>query len=246
MRHTHKQNMNPLLVVGHIAVVLLLVVVVFQLNTLNTSLTEGVVAAPSEANAQAPTAAAPNEPTPTPAAGITAEQMEALLEDAYVKGDADAPVTIVEYSDFECPFCARFYSDTLGQIEENYIETGQVKLAYKHFPLSFHPNAPKAAEAFECAGEQGQAYEMHDIIFEQGIGSGVPTFKQYAADLSLDTAQFNDCLDSGKHSAKVAAQAQEAQSVGVRGTPGFLINGQLVSGAQPYAVFEQAIEAALG
>jgi protein-disulfide isomerase len=243
MRHTQKHSMNPLLMIGHVVVILLLVVMVVQLDTLNNNIDGGVVAAPSNGGAAAPSAA--QAPTaPQPAAGVTAEQMAALLEDANVKGDPDAPVTIVEYSDFECPFCARFYSDTLSQIEAQYIDTGVVKLAYKHFPLSFHPNAQKAGEAFECAADQDAAWEMHDTLFEKGMGSGVPTFKQYAADLGLDQAEFDDCLDSGKYATKVSSQAQEAQSVGVRGTPGFLINGQLVSGAQPFAVFQQAIEAA--
>lgn len=237
--------MNPLLIMGNVVVVLLLVVMVFQLSSISTQLEGLEVAAPRPSQ---PTAdAAPTQPTPAPTPqGVDEARMQELLENAVVKGDTDAPVTIVEYSDFECPFCARFYSSTLGQIESNFVETGQVKLAYKHFPLSFHPNAQKAGEAFECANDQGKAWEMHDKLFESGVEGGVTTFQQYASDLGLDTEAFNECLSSGKYADKVSSDAQEAQSVGVRGTPGFLINGQLVSGAQPYQVFEQAINQALG
>lgn len=230
------------MMVMHIVVVLLLVVLVFQLSSLNNKFDSlSGVAPAAAAAAPIPTAAAPSAAPTT----VDSAKMEELLEGAYIKGDPDAPVTIIEYSDFECPFCARFYSDTLGQIEANYIATGKVKLAYKHFPLSFHPNAQKAGEAFECAGEQGKAYDMHDLLFENGVVGGVATFKAYAGQLGLDQTQFDTCLDNGKYASKVSAGAQEAQSVGVRGTPGFLVNGQLISGAQPYVVFQQAIDAAL-
>lgn len=104
-------------------------------------------------------------------ASPSANNIQITAQD-YVKGDSNAPVTIIEYSDFECPFCARFYTDSFGQIEKNYIDTGKVKFVYRHFPLSFHPNAQKAAEAVECAGKVGGAekfWEMHDLLFEKGV-----------------------------------------------------------------------------
>ncbi|MDP3990126.1 MAG: thioredoxin domain-containing protein [archaeon] len=165
--------------------------------------------------------------------------------DDAVRGDPKAPVTIVEFSDYECPFCGRFYSETLGQIESKYIDTGKVKLVYKDFPLSFHPQAQKAAEAAECAGEQGKYYEMHDLLFEQGVQGGVAGFKQYARQLGLNTARFDTCLDSGEMASEVQADMIAGQRAGIQGTPGFIINGQLVSGAQPFAVFDAAIQAAL-
>jgi protein-disulfide isomerase len=181
----------------------------------------------------------PNNPT-VPSAPVKVD-----IDDDSIKGDKNAPVTIVEFSDYECPFCARFYSQTLSQIDENYIKTGKVRLVYRDFPLSIHPQAQKAAEAAECAGEQDKYYDMHNILFEKGVSGGVTSFKQYASEIGLDTAKFNSCLDSGKMASEVQKDFQDGQSYGVRGTPAFFINGQLVSGAQPYANFEAAIEAAL-
>ncbi len=172
--------------------------------------------------------------------------MAEIIDDDSIKGDANAPVTIVEFSDFECPFCARFYEQTLPQIEEEYIETGQVKLVFRDFPLtSIHPNAQKAAEAAECAGEQEMYWEMHDVLFEEGVSGGVSTFKQYADDLGLDTEEFNSCLDSGEMADEVSMDMTDGTALGIRGTPGFIINGQLVSGAQPFSVFQQIIESEL-
>lgn len=171
--------------------------------------------------------------------------MDALIDDDAIKGDPDAPVTIVEWSDFECPFCTMFYTQTLGQIQTEYIDTGKVKFVYRDFPLSFHANAQKSAEAAECAGEQGKYFEMHDKLFEEGVGGGVSSFKQFAADIELDTTEFNDCLDSGEMAGEVAKDMQDGSEAGIRGTPGFIINGQLVSGAQPFENFKQIIEAEL-
>lgn len=172
------------------------------------------------------------------------------LDGAYAKGSEDAEVTIIEYSDFECPFCARFASDTLPQIQENYIDTGKVKFVYKHFPLSIHQVADEAAEAAECAGVQGSFYDMHDMLFERqsqwaGTSDPITVFTGYAEDLGLDTGDFRSCLESGEFADKVAADFQEGSQAGVRGTPAFFVNGRLISGAQPYSVFREAIDAAL-
>lgn len=171
--------------------------------------------------------------------------MVTLIDDDEVKGSADAPVTIVEFSDFECPFCTRFYTQTLPQIEEQYIKTGNVKFVYRDFPLGFHANAQKAAEAAECAAEQGKFWEMHDKLFEEGVEGSVSSFKRFAADLGLDTTKFNDCLDSGKMESEVKKDMADGSAMGISGTPGFIINGQLVSGAQPFEVFKQIIDGEL-
>jgi protein-disulfide isomerase len=168
-----------------------------------------------------------------------------LADDDAVKGDADAPVTIVEFSDFECPFCGRYFEQTYPKIVQNYIETGKVKYIFRDFPLSFHANAQKAAEAAECAGEQGKYFEMHDLLFANQDSLNVESYKQYAEDLGLDTEQFNTCLDSGEMADEVAADFTYGQQVGVTGTPAFFINGKMISGAQPYEAFEQVIEEAL-
>ncbi|MBI2582348.1 DsbA family protein [Candidatus Woesearchaeota archaeon] len=179
---------------------------------------------------------------PSPTVDI---DMEELLDDDDVKGDKDAPVTIVEWSDYECPFCGRFYTETLPSLEQEYIKTGKVKFVYRDFPLSFHPNAQKAAEAAECAGEQGKYWEMHNMLFEQGVQGGVAGFKQYAKTLGLNSAKFDTCLDSGAMAAEVRADMADGTSVGIQGTPGFIVNGKLISGAQPFTVFKQVIDAEL-
>jgi len=186
----------------------------------------------------------PNNNADAPSAAVLAD-MDELADDDAIKGDADAPVTIVEWSDYECPFCARFYDQTLSQIDEEYIKTGKVKLIYRDFPLGFHAQAQKAAEAAECAGEQGKYFDMHDALFDNGVTGGVSSFKQFAADIGLDTSEFNDCLDSGAMADEVAKDLKDGSAVGITGTPGFIINGKLVSGAQPFSVFKQVIDAEL-
>ncbi len=198
-------------------------------------------AAPSAVDAQ-PAQPRGNQPSQPSAPSV---DMKALIDDDTVKGDPNAPITIVEWSDFECPFCTRFYQNTLGQIQREYIDTGKVKFVYRDFPLNFHKNAQKSAEAAECADEQGKFWEMHDILFEKGVSGGVDSFKQFATDIGLDTSKFNDCLDSGKMADEVLQDMQDGQAAGIRGTPGFVINGKGVSGAQPFENFKQIIEAEL-
>ena len=188
----------------------------------------------------------PNLPTAPSAPSVpTNVDMKSLQDDDAFKGEKNAPVVIVEFSDYQCPFCQRFYQQTLGQIEQQYIKSGKVKLVYRDFPLDFHPNAQKAAEAAECAGEQNKYWEMHNKLFESGVEGGVATFKVYAKDLGLDTGKFDTCLDSGKTASEVKKDMQDGSAAGISGTPGFIINGQLISGAQPFSVFQQVIEANL-
>lgn len=169
-----------------------------------------------------------------------------MMDDDYVKGDMDAPVTIVEFSDFECPFCERYYSDTYKQIDEQYIKTGKVRYVFRDYPLSFHPNAQKAAEAAQCAGDQGKFWEMHDMIFENQHAMGVSNLKSYAEGMGLDSQQFDQCLDSGKYAQEVLDDQQDGARLGVSGTPSFFINGKNIVGAQPFETFKEAIEAELG
>ena len=182
-------------------------------------------------------------PTPTPVAPSPRVQVD--IGDSPFLGNETAPVTIIEFSDFECPFCAKWYTETKSQIDEQYIEAGQVKLVYMHYPLDFHPQAEPAALASECANEQGKFWEFHDLIFENPSTLGTATYKQWASDLSLDQQQFDDCYDSKKYLARVQSDLSKGQNAGIRGTPGFLVNGRLISGAQPFAVFQQAIDAEL-
>jgi protein-disulfide isomerase len=187
-------------------------------------------------------------PSPTPSAAQPsppAAKVEASADDDPAKGKRDAPVTIIEWSDFQCPFCAKFFTQTLPQIEKEYIATGKAKLVYRDFPLSFHQYAQKAAEAAECADDQGKFWEMHDMIFENQDAISVDDLKGYAEELGLDTEAFNDCLDSSKYEGEVQKDMADGQAAGVSGTPGFVINGRLIVGAQPFSSFKQAIDAAL-
>ena len=158
-------------------------------------------------------------------------------------------VTIVEFSDFQCPFCQSFYNGAYKQIKAKYIDTGKVKVVFMHFPLAFHANAQKAGEASECANRQGKFWPYHDILFtnmkSDGAGLDIASLKKYAGDLGLDTAKFNTCLDNGETASIVKADIAEGQRVGVSGTPTFIINGKKVVGALPYDQFEKAIEEAL-
>ena len=187
----------------------------------------------------------PKANNPAPSGGSPSVDAKDVIDDDSVKWNKNAPVTIVEWSDFECPFCVRFYTQTFGKIEEEYINTGKVKFVYRDFPLSFHQNAQKAAESAECAGEQGKFWEMHNLLFEKGVSGGVGSFKQYAKEIGLDSGEFNDCLDSGKMASEVSKDFSDGQKAGIQGTPGFIINGQLVSGAQPFEAFKQIIDAEL-
>ncbi|MBW3015759.1 DsbA family protein [Candidatus Woesearchaeota archaeon] len=181
-------------------------------------------------------AAQPAEPEPTGPADIKLSGKDAS------KGPDNAPVLIVEFSDFQCPFCSRGRT-TMDQVVEEYGD--KVQLVFKHFPLSFHENAQKAAEAAECALDQDKFWEMHDIMFDNQGALTVDDLKGYAEELELDIDAFNDCLDSGEKEAKVSADMAEGQKYGVSGTPAFFINGNLVSGAQPFENFKAAIDAEL-
>lgn len=182
---------------------------------------------------------------PLPAQGGSAPAQKVSADDDAVLGSANAPVEIIEFSDYQCPFCGSFVTQTLPSLKQKYIDTGKVKLIYRDFPLPFHANAQKAAEAAECAGEQGKYYEMHDKIFGNQSAITVPDLKNYAAQIGLDTAKFNTCLDSGAMASEVTKDLADGTAYGVSGTPTFFINGRELVGAQPFSAFETAINAEL-
>lgn len=164
-------------------------------------------------------------------------------------GNKDAKVTMIEFSDFQCPFCRSFWRDTLPQIKKEYIDTGKVRFAYRHLPLDFHAGAVPAAEASECANEQGKFWEMHDKIFEEQDKQGTGTIqfttddvKKWAKGIGLN---LDSCLDSKKYSNNVTDDLKEAQRIGANGTPTFVINGQVAVGAQPFESFKAIIDAEL-
>jgi protein-disulfide isomerase len=170
------------------------------------------------------------------------------------KGDRNAAITLVEFSDYECPFCGRYFRDTLGQIERDYIKTGKLKYVFRDFPLeAIHPRAFKAAEAAHCAGEQGRYWQMHDRLFGHQSALDRDHLAGHAKALSLDLPPFEQCLDSERHAALIRKSLNEGQQAGVRATPTFFLGhtdadgGSLktpltIVGAQPYANFKQALD----
>lgn len=196
--------------------------------------------------------AAPTAPSPTAAAAAADDSLVAppsgtpsdVTEQDHIRGSQNPKVTLIEYSDFECPFCLR-HEDTMKQLLTAY--PNDVRIVYRHFPLtSLHPEAQKAAEASECAAAQGKFWEMHDLIFQANSNGtmSVDQWKKDAQQLKLDTKKFNDCLDSGQMASVVAADGNDGAQAGVTGTPGTFVNGQLVEGAIPLENFKQIVEAA--
>lgn len=169
--------------------------------------------------------------------------------DAATLGTSSAPVTIVEFTDFQCPFCQRFFNETYSQLKTKYVDTGKVRFEFRHYPLSFHVNAQIAGEAAECANRQGKFLPYHDTLFTKGQADGtgldVDSLKQYAKDLGLNTTKFNSCLDNHETREVVAGDTAAGTKAGVSGTPSFFINGQKIVGAMPTANFEQIIDEAL-
>ncbi len=156
-------------------------------------------------------------------------------------GAADAPITIIEFSDFECPFCQRYATQTHAQLIDTYGD--QIRFVYKDFPLtSIHPQAFPAALAAQCANEQGAFWAYHDLLFSQQLPLGDETYLAYAEDLSLDVADFTACYEEQRHLAAVQADFDFANTLGVSSTPTFFINGIAVIGAQPFSVFAQIID----
>ena len=156
------------------------------------------------------------------------------------QGNPDAAVTIVEFSDFECPFCVRV-QPTLQRLMERY--AGRLRLVYRHFPLvSIHPDASKAAEASLCAGEQNRFWEYHDLLFAEQHALGEDDLKEKALRLGLAGAEFDVCLDSGRHAAAVREDLLAASALGVSGTPAFFVNGRFLSGAVPFEHFTELID----
>lgn len=202
-------------------------------------------------SARAPLAAAPSGAAPTaPAGGEQVGEVAPITEDDHIRGDKNAEITLLEYSDFECPFCSRFHP-TLVQALNEY--KGKVRWVYRHFPLnSIHPNAQKAAEASECASEQGKFWEMADKMFEkQASGLGVAQLSVLAKEAGVrDIKKFESCVSSGKYAPLVAADLASGEAAGVTGTPGTIVIGkdgtkQLIPGALPYDSVKQIIDSML-
>ncbi len=203
-----------------------------------------------------PNAPAIQQPSTAPAPSGTSGNIKSLMDTDMKLGSDSAPLVMIEFSDFQCPFCRKFWIESLPSIQKEYIDTGKVQLVYRDFPLSFHPSAQKAAEATECAKEQGKGWELHDKIFEEEnkLGQGTVQFtvdnmKSWAAQISgLDTTAFTSCLDSGKYAQEVQKDFNDGSAAGIQGTPGFFVgkrDGNTVvpiTGAQPYSAFKSAFD----
>jgi protein-disulfide isomerase len=158
------------------------------------------------------------------------------------KGPASAPITIVEFSDFQCPYCSRA-EETVGKVMKAY--DGKVRVVYRDFPLPIHPQAQKAAEAAHCAGDQGKYWEMHEKLFAHQQALEPPALKGYAKEVGLDQGKFDKCLDSGDKAKVVEANRKAGEKVGVTGTPAFFVNGLQLTGAQPFEEFKTVIDGEL-
>lgn len=175
-----------------------------------------------------------------------------LTSDDVVLGDLNAPVTVVEYSDFQCPYCGRFFSQTESQVRENYIKTNKVKFVYRHFAF-LGAESKAGAQATECAKDQGKFWDFHDALFTAEQKDGQENsgnlnrglFMTLAGQLKMNTQQFGTCFDSKKYAGKVDKDYAGAQVIGVQATPTLFVNGTKVEGAVPYEQFKSTIDAAL-
>jgi protein-disulfide isomerase len=195
---------------------------------------------------------------PPVAAGPTAENPTIVsIEGGASKGNKDAKVTLVEFTDYQCPFCSRHFRDTMPQIDNDYVKTGKIRYVLREFPLeAIHPLAFKAAEAANCSGEQGKYWEMHDRLFTNQNSLAAEQLPGHAEAVGLNGQKFKTCLDSGKYAAKLRKDLADAQKAGVNGTPTFFIGlsdskgseikaVRKIVGAQNYAAFKDAIDTLL-
>lgn len=190
-----------------------------------------------------PTAPAVSLPDEAPQ---SAEEMMDFLagQVRHFKGDANAPVTIIEFSDFQCPYCGKFATDVGPQIDAQYVASGDVRFGYWHFNF-LGDESNWASEASECAADQDAFWEYHDYLVNNPGDFSKGNLKTFAEELNLDTKAFNECMDSGKYTELVQSQTNIARQMGVQSTPSFIINGKAIVGAQPFEAFQQAIESLL-
>lgn len=190
-----------------------------------------------------------------PAAPVARKPQNLTLTDVALHplGRSDAPLTLVAFTDYQCPFCERFETNTFPQIKKSYIDTGKVRYVLRDLPLDFHPFALKAAQSVRCAGDQGRYWEMKQLVFKNQKRIDADALAGYAKALSLDRDSFKKCMADGRHLKEIRDEAKYAQSLGITGTPTFVLGkaahgsvyGQVIVGAQPLATFETAINAML-
>jgi protein-disulfide isomerase len=193
-----------------------------------------------------------------PSAQPAFEPKEASVEGAPFLGKVDAPVTLMEFSDYQCPFCSRHYRQTMPTLVKDYVETGQLKYVMRENPIqSIHSRAMGASQAALCANDQGKYWEMHNIMFDNQRELAEENLKSYAATIGLDTAEFNSCFDTKKHENTVNEDLKDGQTLGIRGTPGFVLGltdpddpnkvnfTVFLNGAKPLPDFKSAIDSLL-
>jgi len=240
-----KVNITQILVVLLIAAAFLLGVLFTRVQYLEENVSN------NSAAAQQPSQQVPEQTGPK----------EVSVDDDAILGDKNAPITMIEFVDYECPFCKRFFDETLPQIKKEYIDTGKVKLVMRDLPLDFHQNAHKESQAAECAREQGgntAYFKYHDEIFKRttsnGTGLALDQLAVIANDLGLSGSILQSCLDSGKYKAEVDKDLADASAYGATGTPSFFIGkssssgkfqGTILVGAQPFESFKAALDAEL-
>src|SRR2546427_58800 len=189
---------------------------------------------------------------PVQGGGAPSGPVRTSVADAPMLGRADAPVTLVEFSDYQCPFCQRFFATTLSALKKDYVDTGKVRYVFRDFPLDqLHPQARKAAEAAHCAGELGKYWEMHDVLFQHQKALAPPQLAEHARTVGVDGAKFDECLSSGRHAARVTRGLTDGAALGVQGTPTFVVGktkpgdvveGTPIRGAQPLETFRRIID----
>lgn len=222
------KSANPILI-------LLLVIAAFLIGTLWTKIQylEG-----QKSNIQATPTAGPSQ--------VLGTKVNVGVGHLPPLGDEKAKITIVEFADFQCPFCERLFKDAIANIKKDYLDKGKVKLYFRHYAF-LGPESVFAAQASECANEQGKFWEFHDYLFNHQEGENQGAFskenlKKFAADLGLDAQKFSSCLDSDKYKNSIEKDLNEGKEAGVSGTPATFVNGILIGGAQPYSNFKAVID----
>jgi protein-disulfide isomerase len=188
-------------------------------------------------------------PQPQPAAPVSDKVQMSVAAGWYSLGREDAPVTVVEFADYQCPFCRKFQSETFVELKKNYIDTGKVRFVSRDLPLDFHPNASGAAVAARCAGEQHKYWEMHDRMLNNDADLNSASLLRFGQQINLDMTAFGACLNEKKYTADIQKDVADAGTMGIGGTPSFVvgktakdqIKGVRIAGAVPYAVFDTAI-----
>jgi len=189
-------------------------------------------------------------PAQQPPSAPEPEKVTLKLGAEYSLGRSDAPVVIVEYTDYQCPYCSLFHTGAYPEIKKNFIDTGKARFVKRDLALDFHPNALKAAQAARCAGDQKKFWEMHDILSSNPNSLGPEAYAKYASAIGLDSGAFKACIESDKYVTDIRESGKGADSIGIAGTPSFVVgtvtgdtlDGIKIVGAQPYAVFEMVIK----